>query len=104
MEIILVPPIALLIYGLAGFAICRLGKSQSPAEEKDNEIKRSLYASGEEGPKDAAIPGYKPFLITALFFAIIHLAVLVVGMGNLSATTLVYLGVLIFGLIALILG
>lgn len=104
MEFLLYPPVALIFYGLVGFLITKLGQVAAPPEDHTNEVKHGLYASGEEGPEDFPVPGYKPFLLIALFFAIIHIGVLVVGMSNLSASSIVFLAVLILGLITLMLG
>lgn len=104
MQVLLYPPIALLIYAALGFLLTKIGQKAAPPEDKQNEMKLDLYAGGEEGPKDFPVPGYKPFLLISLFFAIIHIGVLVVGMSNLSASSIVYIVVLMIGLIALMLG
>ncbi len=74
------------------------------ARGKPSALKATVYGSGEAAIAGAASPGYKPFFLAALFFAIIHLGVLVVGSGGLTAITGVYLIGLIFSLIALALG
>ncbi|MCL4825147.1 MAG: hypothetical protein KJZ57_13110 [Anaerolineales bacterium] len=51
-----------------------------------------------------AAPGYRPFFVAALFFAILHLGVLMLGSSGLALVSLVYLGGLILALLALILG
>jgi hypothetical protein len=49
------------------------------------------YASGEADTADrkALSPGYRPFFLTALFFAIVHLGALMLGSG-VSAVSAVY--------------
>ena len=56
-----------------------------------NPLKASTYSSGEAPPTYNAAPGYRPFFVVALFFAILHLGVLVLGSGGLRGTAGVYL-------------
>jgi NADH:ubiquinone oxidoreductase subunit 3 (subunit A) len=103
MEVILVPPIAFVIYLalsaiLSGFGKILAGKSSTSA------LKTSTYASGEEQLTSHAMPGYRTFFVMALFFAILHLGVLMLGSSNLAPMAAVYLIGLILALIALILG
>ncbi len=72
--------------------------------ERVNVLKRSTYASGEAAPTRIAAPGYRPFFIIALFFAILHLGILMLGSSDLSPYAGIYLGGLLLALIALILG
>ena len=69
-----------------------------------NAIKTSVYSGGEPSPTRPAVPGYRPFFVVALFFAIVHLGILVLGSSDLSAASGVYLVGLILALVALILG
>lgn len=102
-EILLAPPVAFVFYValvaiLSGFGRVLAGAgSQSPA-------KVSTYAAGESSPTVAAVPGYRPFFVVALFFAVLHLGVLVLGSGDLSSVVGIYLVGLILALVALILG
>ncbi|HEY44287.1 MAG TPA: hypothetical protein G4O11_09930 [Anaerolineae bacterium] len=66
--------------------------------------KSSTYSSGEAPPVQPAAPGYRPFFVVALFFAILHLGVLVMGSGGLTTITGLYLAGLGLALLALILG
>lgn len=103
MSILFSPPIAFLIYaGLVGalYAIAR--KIAGPS--KLTAIKTSTYSSGEAPPKQLAAPGYRPFFVVALFFAILHLGVLVLGSSDMSSMTFVYLFGLMLALVALIIG
>ena len=50
------------------------------------------------------MPGYRPFFLVALFFAILHLSVLVLGSGGFTIITGAYLVGIILALVALILG
>lgn len=102
-NMLLNPPLALLInLGLVSvlYALGWLvaGPSQmTPA-------KSSTYSSGEEPPVHAVPPGYRPYFVVALFFAILHLGILVLGSGGVSAVGGIYLVGLVLALIALVLG
>ncbi len=104
MNILMSPPIAFLIYSGLGILLIRYGQSTAPTEDTALDQKRSLYGSGEAVPEERGVPGYKPFLLISLFFAIFHLGVLVVGLSNLSLTSVIYLIALMLGLVALMLG
>ena len=67
-------------------------------------LKSSLYASGEAPPAGQAAPGYRQFFIYALFFAILHLGVLMLASGSLTPLSGIYLAGLLLSLVALILG
>jgi NADH:ubiquinone oxidoreductase subunit 3 (subunit A) len=102
-DLLLSPIFAFLIYGLlvgtlslAGRAVAKRGQS-SP-------MKTSRYASGEEHDPAPAAPGYRPFFVAALFFAVLHLGALMLGTSGLAPVTIVYLGGLMLALLALILG
>jgi hypothetical protein len=70
---------------------------------KPTELKTDLYASGEAPPASMAAPGYRPFFITTLFFAVLHLGALVLSVGEASWIAGVYLGGLVLALLALML-
>ena len=102
-EILLSPPIAFpgylaLVYGLYCVGRKLAGPSQVTAE------KSSTYSSGEVPPTKVAEPGYRPFFVVALFFAILHLGILVLASGTPSWAAVIYLVGLILALLALILG
>lgn len=103
MEILLTPPLAFLIYILLVLVIYWIGiKLAGPS--KENAVKSSAYGSGEEAPTRRAAPGYSPFFVIALFFAILHLGMLVLGLGSFTTTMLPFLVGLILALVALLLG
>ena len=102
-QIIPTPPVAFLLYlalvaTLVGFGRVLAGATQSTV------LKSSTYAGGEVPPARPASPGYQRFFVIALFFAVLHLGVLVFGSGGLSLMGGIYLAGLLLVLAALILG
>jgi NADH:ubiquinone oxidoreductase subunit 3 (subunit A) len=102
-NVILSPLVAFLLYLVVVFIVSGLGKLFS-AKGHNAEFKTATYASGEESDPLPAAPGYRQFFVVALFFAILHLGVLMIGSSGLSAVAVPYLLGLILVLIALILG
>lgn len=100
---LLSPVVAFLIYFVVVMAVSGLGKLFSPKGQK-SQFKSATYASGEENDPVPAAPGYRQFFVVALFFAILHLGVLMIGSSDLSSVAGLYLLGLILALIALILG
>jgi hypothetical protein len=107
MEFMLAPPVAFLIYLLLVGILSGLGRllanGGQPATEQSAE-KTSTYAGGEVAPLWRAAPGYRPFFVIALFFAVLHLGVLMLGSSAFAPASLAYLIGLILALVALILG
>jgi NADH:ubiquinone oxidoreductase subunit 3 (subunit A) len=102
-SILLSPLVAFLIYVALASVISGLGKLFSASGQR-TELKTASYASGEEHDPLPAAPGYRQFFVVALFFAVLHLGVLMVGSSDFSPVAGVYLLGLILALIALILG
>ncbi len=100
---LLTPPIAFFIYLLLVTLLSQIGRVMAGPSEP-SALKSSLYSGGEEPPAAGAAPGYRPFFLIALFFAILHLGVLMLGTGGLSVTSGIYLVGLFIALTALILG
>jgi NADH:ubiquinone oxidoreductase subunit 3 (subunit A) len=101
MNLLLTPPLAFLAYIPLVLVLVGIGRLLAgPAHA--NAVKTSVYGSGEESPTFEAAPGYEPFFLIALFFAIVHLAMLVLAIGSLPAPAVVYLGGLFVALVALI--
>ncbi len=103
MSLLLTPPLAILIYIFLVLIITWAGKKMA-GPEAPNKLKSSVYGSGEVAPTHVAAPGYKPFLLVAFFFAILHLGMLVLGNGPVNLISGIFVVGLIFTLIALILG
>jgi NADH:ubiquinone oxidoreductase subunit 3 (subunit A) len=103
LEMILMPPIAFGLYLALAWLLSRGGQwiaAQSDAQAESAEA----YASGEAAPLQAASPGYRPFFRIALFFAVLHLGVLVLATGGLQASAALYIAGLLVILVALLLG
>jgi NADH:ubiquinone oxidoreductase subunit 3 (subunit A) len=67
----------------------------------------SLYGSGEavvDDEVDKSVPGYRPFFLVSLFFAVLHLGVVILATSTMSTVAIIYLLGLMMALIALILG
>ncbi|MBN1230315.1 MAG: hypothetical protein JXA19_00465 [Anaerolineales bacterium] len=103
MDFLLSPPVALIIYMVLVGILLLIGKRLAGPEDATPD-KLSTYSSGEAPPSKIAAPGYKPFFIVALFFAILHLGVLVMGSTDLSPFSIVYLVGIALALIALMYG
>jgi len=102
-DLFLTPPIAFLIYFALVGVFSRVCRSWA-FKGKKTPLKSSTYASGEASPTCEAAPGYRPFFVVALFFAFLHLGVLMLGSSDFSWTSVAYLVGLIMSLLALILG
>lgn len=102
-EILLKPPVAFLLYLVLVGILVGLGRWLA-GPNYQTPFKSSTYASGEAPPTYSAMPGYRPFFVIALFFAVLHLGVLILGSGGLSLITGMYLVGLVLALLALILG
>jgi NADH:ubiquinone oxidoreductase subunit 3 (subunit A) len=102
-DILLAPPVAFLVYLVLVGILSGFGRILAPSGQA-SPTKSSTYASGEASPVAPAVPGYRPFFKVALFFAILHLGVLMLGSGSLAPIVGVYLVGLALALIVLILG
>lgn len=102
-DLLLSPPVAFTIF-LVLVAILYGGGRLLAGPTRTSSMKSSIYSSGEAPPERWAAPGYRPFFVVALFFAILHLGALVLAVGQLSGTSVIYLVGLALALLALILG
>ncbi|PID85345.1 MAG: hypothetical protein CSA11_05745 [Chloroflexi bacterium] len=103
MSVLLMPPIAFILYIVLVGILSGLGKLMAEPNSPSAE-KTSSYTGGENLPVKVGVPGYKPFFVIALFFAVLHLGVLMLGSAIVSPISILYLGGLILALLALILG
>lgn len=102
-NILFSPLVAFLIYFVMVSITSVLGRFFAAKGDK-TEFKTATYASGEENDPVPAAPGYRQFFVVALFFAVLHLGVLMIGSSDLSSVAGLYLLGLILALVALILG
>jgi len=102
-KLLLSPLAAFLIYFVLVGLTSGLGALFS-ARGRKTRFKAAAYASGEASDPMPAAPGYRQFFVIALFFAVLHLGVLMVGSSDLSPVAGPYLLGLILALVALILG
>lgn len=107
MEILLSPPVAFVIFLALVGLLYGAGRLLAGPTRRAG-LKHTTYSSGEQASSEMAAPGYRPFFVVALFFAILHLGVLVLAVGGISAATAggtaIYLVGLMLALLALILG
>jgi hypothetical protein len=96
MEALLIPPIAFLLYSAILFGAGR--RLSGPTR------RTPLYAGGETHPEGKGLLGYRGFITYALFFAVVHIGVLILASGPPSPAQLVYLGGFVLSLIVLLLG
>jgi NADH:ubiquinone oxidoreductase subunit 3 (subunit A) len=104
MKFLLFPPIAFLVYLVLVGLLSIFGKALTGKRGAVSALKSSTYSSGEAPPTRLAAPGYRPFFVVALFFAVLHLGVLVMSSGQPSPVMVIYLIGLLVALMALILG
>lgn len=103
MSFLLIPPVAFLLYiGLVGI-LSLAGKYLAGPASHDID-KSAAYTGGEELPRRFGAPGYRPFFVVALFFAVLHLGALMVGSSIVSPIAVLYIAGLMLALVALILG
>ena len=102
-DFLFAPLVAFLMYIILVSVASGLGRLFS-AHGRETEFKSATYASGEANDPSPAAPGYQQFFVIALFFAVLHLGVLMIGSSGLSSAAVPYLLGLILALVALILG
>lgn len=103
MTSLLSPVLALGLYGLVGLLIAGAGRVLA-GPSHPSAGKNSAYASGEAGPTAAAAQGYGPYFVSALFFGVLHLGILIVATSSLSAGAGLFLLGLATALVVLMVG
>ncbi|MFP4321877.1 MAG: hypothetical protein ACLFTK_05430 [Anaerolineales bacterium] len=104
LDFLVSPPVAFVIYiGLVGVLLA-IGRAMATESTPETPEKYRVYASGEVGSNNQAGPGYRNFVQVALFFAVLHLGVLIIATGAPSAATLLFLGLLSAVLLVLMVG
>ena len=102
-KLIFSPPVAFMLFVLLSTILYVLGRYLA-GPQTPSALKSSLYTGGETPDSPSSAPGYRPFFLSALFFAILHLGVLMIGYGGFTWMTGIYLVGLTLALIALVLG
>jgi len=84
-NILLIPPVAFLIY--VGLLALLNWLSGTLAAKGDRSVeRRSIYTGGESFEAYPAVPGYQRFFVVALFFAVLHLGALIIGISSPNST------------------
>ena len=99
-DILLSPPVAILIYLLLAGILTGVGSALA-GPSRPSAMKASTYAGGESPPSQVTPPGYRPYFVIALFFAIVHLGTLVLASGGLSPVAGMYAAGLLLTLLVL---
>ncbi len=102
-QFLLLPPVTFILYLILVGILSGAGRLLAGVKAA-SAAKTSIYASGELHEEHPGAMGYRTFFIIALFFAVVHLGVLMIGTSDLSPVAGVYLVGLMVALLALILG
>ena len=86
-QILLSPPLALLVLLLVGLILSYLAASLA-APGKDSQRKLESYACGQRNVTHNVVPDYGQFYPYAFFFTVMHVLVLVVATAPADALTL----------------
>ncbi len=99
-----VPPLAFIFFLLLALILEYGGKRMAPRVPPDQEATTS-YAGGEDIPGEKKFIGYRVFFPIALFFTVLHVLALLLGLlpYGLAWVGLVYAGIIILALLSLIL-
>lgn len=99
-----VPPLAFVFFLLVALLLGFGGKKISPQAPPDEEATTS-YAGGEDIPGEKKFIGYRVFFPIALFFTVLHVLALLLGLlpYGLAWVGLVYAGIIVLALLSLIL-
>lgn len=100
---LLMPVAAFIIYLIAAALLARVGRALA-ARGRSDPLRSSTYAGGERPPRAGAVPGYSGMFVIALFFAVVHVGVLMLASSGGSPVAALYLIALVVSLLALILG
>ena len=102
-DLLVSPPVAFLLYLVLVGILFGVGRALA-GRSKATALKTTTYASGEAAPSAGAAPGYGSFFVIALFFAVLHLGVLMLASSSGTIVAAVYVFGLALALLALILG
>lgn len=99
-----VPPFAFLFFLLVAIILGAGGRRLAPRVPPDEGATTS-YAGGEDIPGEKKFIGYKVFFPIALFFTVLHVLALLLGLlpHGLAWVGLVYSGIIVLALLSIIL-
>lgn len=104
MNSILIPPLAFISYLILVQILVVMGRWLAGSSHP-TPLKSSIYTGGEAIPTGTNKPGYSHYFVIALFFAVLHLGALILGITNAPLLSVVlYVVGLFMVLIALLLG
>ncbi len=104
LNVLISPPVAFVVFLLLAALIYGLGARMAPKLKKEGG-KLTTYACGEDLPGVKFQWGYRLFFFIALFFTIMHVAVLVMATippGNIAFFGLIYLAMIFLSIMALV--
>lgn len=98
----IIPPLAFLLFLAIAILMGVGARRMAPKGPSEPEAETS-YAGGEDIPGEKRHPGYRAFFLVALFFTILHVLALILGLlpAGSAWIGLIYAGVLAFSLLAL---
>ena len=102
--ILLSPPVAFFVFLAAAFGLYALGRGMAPKLTRVGG-KLATYACGEDIPGVKVQFGYRLFFFIALFFTIMHVAVLVIATvpdGTIAFFALFYLIMIFLSVLSLV--
>mgnify|MGYP001099174487 CR=1 FL=1 len=85
------PLTAFLIYVALLLLWIRPDRWRPERQSPEHDGVHSIYAGGEDIPPQTIAPGYSAFTQVALFFAVLHLGVLILATGGHTAISALYL-------------
>ena len=102
--ILLSPPIAFLLFMLVGYGLYALGDRMAgvpvpDADPQNDVMKTEAYACGNEYEAQRFQFGYEKFFISALFFTVMHVAIMTIA--TVPSGTGAYKAILYLAVIAL---
>jgi NADH-quinone oxidoreductase subunit A len=103
-DVLLSPPVAFFVFLAAAFGLYALGRGMAPKLTKVGG-KLTTYACGENIPGVKVQFGYRLFFFIALFFTMMHVAVLVVATvpdGAIAFFALFYLVMIVLSVMSLV--
>jgi len=96
------PPIAFIIFLVLAFLFGLGSRRMAPRAPTEKDAETS-YAGGEDIPGEKQFPGYESFFVMALFFTVLHVLALLIGLMPVGTTVigLLYTGIVCFALLAI---